>query len=674
MPTTVISVTADSAYIPARRRWAAPVAAILLLAAVTLATYWPTFHNGFIWDDDRYIESNIELLNLPGLGHIWTNHGTDQYYPLTYSTFWLEYQLFRANPFVYHLDNLILHVGVALMLWRILRRLRIPGAYVAALIFAVHPVQVESVAWATERKNVLSALLYLLSLVAYLRTPWGRQVTDDAAPSSRPWLWYALSLLLFFAALLSKTVTSTLPAAILLLVWWRRGRIRLRDVVPLLPMFAAGVAMGSLTRWIEQHHVGAVGPIYSFTPIERLCIAGRALWFYLYKLVLPHPLAFIYPRWHSELDHRAWLALFPLSAAVVLVALGSLRHRLGRGPITVALFYVGTLIPALGFFNVYPMRYSFVADHFQYLAAIAPIVIANAAIARYFNRSVAVSFAVVAIAACHFLAYHQCNIYRDRLTLWRDTLTKNPDSPMVHINYGQELFAAHNLAGADAEFRQAVRLAPDSPAPYLCMGTLASAYKDWPTAIRCYTRALELMPDSAERVLHNLRADPYYHLGLAYAALANRTAAAGDPSNAARYRQAAIDNFQTAITIIPNYELAMLSLGQLYNSEHNFDQAVAQFRQAKTANPDSLSAREGLGNALCAQGRLDDALAEYREMLGIEPGNAVALNNIGAIFIIQGRLRDAVYCFQSALQSRPNFEDARKNLQKALALQKAGGH
>ena len=344
----------------------------LFLVAATVLAYQPVWHAGFIWDDDVYVTNNLTLRSVDGLRQIWCKlTATPQYYPLVHTSFWLEYHLWGLNPVGYHVVNVLLHALAAILLWRVLVRLQLPGAWLAAGIFALHPVAVESVAWVTERKNVLAAVFYFAAALAYLR---GRRRERMAESKSGVSLrWYFLAFALFVAALLSKTTACSLPAAMLLVIWWKRGRIAGRDVWPLLPFFAAGVALGLVTSWLERTHVGAQGPEWAFSFPERCLIAGRAVWFYAGKLFWPANLTFIYPRW--QINTGAWWQwIFPVAALAVVAVLWRLRRRIGRGPLVAVLFFGGTLLPALGFTNVYPMRYSFVADHFQYLASVGLIV------------------------------------------------------------------------------------------------------------------------------------------------------------------------------------------------------------------------------------------------------------------------------------------------------------
>lgn len=256
--------------------------AVVLFVVVFLA-YLPAWHGGFIWDDDAHV-TRPKLRCWEGLFRIWFEPGaTQQYYPLVHGTFWLEHWLWGDDPTGYHLVNLALHAGSAFLVALILRRLAVPGAFLAAVVFALHPVHVESVAWITEMKNTLSAVFYLSAMLCYLRF-------DE----NRGGRWYAAALGLFLLALLSKTVTATLPAALLVIFWWRRGRLDWRsDVLPLAPFLLLGAVSGLFTAWVERTINGAEGAEFQFSLVERCLIAGRAIWFYLGKLLWPADLIFI---------------------------------------------------------------------------------------------------------------------------------------------------------------------------------------------------------------------------------------------------------------------------------------------------------------------------------------------------------------------------------------------
>ncbi len=446
--------------IPGRR---SILAAALLLAALVVA-YVPAIQGGFVWDDQDYVVQNENLRSLAGLGRLWTDpHSLPQYYPLVATSFWLEYRLWELEPAGYHLVNVLLHGIASILFWRVLVVLGVRGAWVAAAVFALHPVNVESVAWITERKNTLSAVFFLATALVYLRYA----LSEGPRSVRRERLLYVGSLVLFTAALLSKTTASTLPPAILVIVWWKRGRITLGDVVPLLPLFLAAVVLGLNTAQLERTHVGAIGPEWDFSLADRWLIAGRAVWFYLGKLAFPHPQMFFYPRW--EVDAGVWWQhLFPLTAVGLVVLLWALRGRIGRGPLAALLFFGGTLFPALGFFDTYFMRYSFVADHWQYLACMGPIalVVSAAALAldRLGGRRLQVAAAGAVLGGFGVLTWQQAGIYRDEETLWREAIASNPAAWAAHANLGLIHIAAGRFEDALESHAQALEHNPDDSA------------------------------------------------------------------------------------------------------------------------------------------------------------------------------------------------------------------
>ncbi|MGD1277034.1 MAG: tetratricopeptide repeat protein [Tepidisphaeraceae bacterium] len=578
------------------------------LLVIVLAVYLPVMRSGgFIWDDPQYVTANPTLRDLGGLAAIWI-HPTSipQYYPLVHTTFWIEYHLWGLRPRGYHIDNVLLHAAAAILLWRFLRRLGIPGSLLAAAFFAVHPVNVESVAWITERKNVLSAVFYFLSAHAYLRFASNNLRSNRFVAGA-----YVLSLAFFVAALLSKSVTCSLPAAILLLILWRHGNLRWRDVLPPLPFFAAGLAMAATTAILETRHVGAAGREWNWTFADRCLIAGRALWFYAFKLLWPARLSFIYPMWtRMHLAQRPGLIAFPASAAGVLAALWLLRRRLGRGPLVAVLFFFGTLLPALGFINIYPMRYSLVADHFQYLAAIGLFVLAAAILHR---RLLTRAVAWAALVLLAILTVQQQVIYKNAIDLWQDTLAKNPHSFMVWGNLGDQY----------ADLSNDQNLAPAQRAFYRSQ------------ARNCYTKLIELAPD--QPIAH-------YKWGIV-------KEYDGD-------LEAARAEFAKALEIEPQFAPAMDSMGVVLMQLHRPDEAMQFYRRAIAIDPRFAELRFHYGIALEGAGEFDQAIDQYVAATLLKPNYAEAEFNLANLLVVQKHRSDlALRYYADAVAQHPGRAD-----------------
>jgi tetratricopeptide (TPR) repeat protein len=478
----------------------------LLLVFATIAAYLPVFFAGFIWDDDAYVTNNPLLTAPDGLWRIWFDPlATPQYYPMVHTTFWIEYHLWGLYPMGFHIVNVVIHILGALLFWRVLTVLKVPGAWLAAAIFALHPVQVETVAWVTERKNVLSTFFYFASALACLKFYGLENGNEEGRRRNQGCLYAAFAL--FVAALLSKTVACSLPATVLLVIWWKRGRLQLRDVLPMLPFFAVGMALGLGTAWIEKHHVGAQGSEWALTFPERCLIAGRALCFYVGKLVWPVHLIFMYPRWIIN-SGLWWQWLFPVADVAVVLGLWLARHRIGRGPLVAVLFFCGTLIPALGFVNVYPMLYSFVADHFQYLACAGLIALASAGIVKAFGNDGNVKlflkpvFCGGLLLTLGILTWRQCGMYTNAEVLWRTTIQRNPGSWMAQVNLGNLLLWGGRTDEAIAHYKRCLEINPDVVSAYYDLGVVSAQTGHAKDAIMYYHKALQLQPDLINACKH----------------------------------------------------------------------------------------------------------------------------------------------------------------------------
>lgn len=596
----------------------------LAIAVLTFVVYIPALGNGFVWDDDQYVTENETLRTLDGLRQIWLEPGaTPQYYPATYSTFWIEYQLWQLHPFGYHLVNVVLHSIVAALLGIVLRRLSIPGAWLAAAVFAVHPVHVESVAWITERKNVLSGVFYLSSILAYLRFA---RMDCRPYPVRRAWSSYVLALLLFAVALLSKTAIVTLPAVLVLLLWWKRDRLRWGDVLPVVPLFVLAAGMSAVTVWVEARHVGAQGEEWTLSMPGRCLLAGRILWFYLGKLIWPTNLTYIYYRWQIDVT-LWWQYLFPLGAVAGLVVLWLYRGRIGRVPLVAALYFAGTLAPVLGFFNVYFMRYSYVADHFQYIASIGPIV-AFAALAGKMLRRPArparrrsgptpatlskpgVRWVIpgVYLAILGTLAWNQQRAYKNAETLWRDTLAKNPSAWMAHNNLGNLLIDQGKLEEALEHLTRAVELKPDFAEAHGGKGIILARMGRLDEAIKHFRARLEFR-----------RGTPMAHTNLALA-LARKGVA-----------DEAYEHFTRALALDGDFIDAHQGLGILLARQGRAAEAVAHFHAVARLRSDDAEAHYNLGNMLARLGRTEEAAAAFRRTLEIAPSHVGARRALSAL-------------------------------------------
>jgi Tfp pilus assembly protein PilF len=668
-------VTAIPALNPTAQPWAFVAIIILTLASYSYLFY---SHAGFIWDDPDYVVNNQNLRTLRGLFDTWFHPTTlPQYYPLVHTTYWIEYHLWGLEPLGYHAVNVALHTISALLLWRLLKRLEVSGAWFAAAIFAVHPVMVESVAWVTERKNVLSMVFYLLSMGVYLKgvgfrvSGVGEETTEPPKPYTLNPKPYTLAFVLFLAALFSKTVTASLPAAILLILWWKRGRLRWRDVLPLIPFFIIGIAMSQYTAWLEVHHVGADGTHVAelrLGALQRVLIAGRAIWFYASTLVWPTNLSFIYPRWEPIDSHILWQWLFPIGVVIVVAMLILLTWLRGisRGVLTAVLFFCGTLFPALGFVNVYPMRFSFVADHFQYHASIGLVTLGAALLCRAMRLLKPTaqpwawrSFVVCIIAALGYLTWSRTHAYVNAETLWRDTLKKNDTGWMVYVNLGKVLADKDQVDEAQQLYEKALELRPDLHDTHtlvaMMLGMRAQKEQEKPhpdpQAVRTFNNEAIAELNKALDIKEDF-APAHYTLGQIY-------------SHQAKINDA-IRELSRAIEIAPDYAKPHFELAKLLEMRGDLSNAIYHYERAVVSEPEWFEARYNLGTACLAARRYDQAAAELSEATRIKPDAAEAWTNLGAAQLHLGMRGAAIDSYKRALRINPNLPQARRSLDVLL--------
>ena len=599
----------------------------LILATVTILAYQPAWHGGLLWDDDNCTTPR-ELRSLDGLSRIWFQpRATAQYYPLVYTSYWVQQRLWGDSTTGYHLVNLLLHIGCAVLVLKILRFLRVPGAELAAIIFALHPVNVETVAWIAERKNVLSGIFALGATLCYLKFDKRRDLEVPSRDSStsfhsarndrkqRSRVSYALAIGLFLLGLLSKTAIVTLPLAWLVTFWWKRGMISWRrDVVPSLPFFFLSAVGGLVTRWFENVGIGYKETILDLSLLDRCLIAGRAFWFQLGNLLWPSNLMFVYPRWEIN-DGVWWQYLFPLAVFGLLGILWSLR-RWSRAPLAGVLIYIAVLLPSLGFLNIYYFVYSFVADHWQYLACLGIItpcasgIVLLAGHFKHWQGWLEPGVTLLVAGTLFLLTSHQSRMYSDIETLYRTTIARNPGCWMAEVNLGSILYTANRIPEAMNLFNQAMRIKP---------------------------------------------AVAHYSLGNAL--VQSRTSEA-------------IAEYREALRIDPDYAEAHNNLGSVLLQTGRATEAIHEYEQALRIDPAYAKAHNNLGNALLQTGRAPEAIDHYKEALRIAPTSAGAHNNLAAALTQTGQLSEAIQQLYAALRINPIDIDARNNLKKLEALQK----
>jgi len=440
---------------PARRLhgWPPATGAVVILVAVG-TVYAPAFRADYVlFDDTDYIPQNPYVVSPDGLWRIWfARHDYPPnvpYYPLTFTTHWLEYRLWGSRPAGYHIVNVVLHAANTLLVWLLLRRLSVPGAFFAALWFAVHPLHVPSVAWLAERKNVLSVFFYLLALLAWLRFVRG--------PG---WKWYAAALGCFVLGLLSKTIVCTLPAVLVLWIGWR-GRATWRRTLPaVIPFAVVAMVFAYLTTLHEHGMLEGAELRFDLSLTQRLLLAGRAFWFYAQKLLWPAGLMPLYPRWNIDPRH-GWEYVFPASAVGALVLAWWLRRESGAGLLVTLLFLGISLAPTLGLVDFGYMGHSFVADHFMYLPSIGPLAGVAAlfnVVARYARppvRSALFAMGILAALGLAGLARARSETYRNAITFWSAAAARNP-GPTTYSALGEAYYLDRQYGRAEQLLRQAL--------------------------------------------------------------------------------------------------------------------------------------------------------------------------------------------------------------------------
>jgi tetratricopeptide (TPR) repeat protein len=641
-PATVPARVTAAPSVAASPAWRA--AAIILL---TFVAYLPALRAGFVWDDDTHLINNVVLQDW-GLYRAWFTAEPPNYWPLTWSSYWLEHQLWGLEPFGYHLTNLLLHTASSLLMWQILLRLGIPCAWLSALLFAIHPVNVESVAWIAQRKNALSLIFYLLAVLLYLRFEDRHDLhlenrhdlhleDSDGARS------YRLAVVSFLCSMLAKGAAATMPVVLLILAWWRRGAIRGLDVRRSLPFFAIAAAMSGVE--IAFQYLRSIGDTVVRTDnfFARLAGAGWEIWFYAYKALWPTDLCFIYPRWN--IDPTSWLSYLPGVAAAGLLALAwRFRTSWGR-PLVFGLgYFIVTLAPVLGFIDFYFLRYSFVADHYQYVSIIGVIALATAGGATLLGRAPAApwlgrALAASVVAALMLLSWQRSLAFYDAETLWRDTIAKNPNDFTAHYNLASRLYEAGDTNAAMHHYRQALRIWPASPTAHNNLGIALRSQGHLDAAIQHFERALETTPRAAEP-----------HSNLASTLLTKGRV------------EEAIQHFRAALASNPTLAGTHRALGIALQSQQHATQAAHHLREALRLDPESPATLNALALLLATS-----ASPEVRD-----PAEALRLARRASALTKRPKAR-TLHALAVANAALGHFDAARQNIRAAQNLAEATG-
>ena len=680
-----------------------------VLGVVVAASYFPALLGEFVWDD--FLLTKLKAVSTwSGIWQIWFDPSAaylqrdaveGHYWPLLYTTFWLEHKLWGFHPMGYHALNLLLHFVNTALLWRLLLRLGVPGAFFAAAVFAVHPLHVESVAWVISRKDLLSALFYLTAFFMWMRF--------IEVPRPRR---YVAALLLFAAALLCKSIAITLPAALLILQWWRVGRIAPRDFVLAAPFFLVGFVVGGFDIWFYKSQTALS---FDYSIYERALIASRALWFYAEKLLWPVNLAVIYPHW--EVDAAGLLGwVYVIAAVAVAATLWTLRHRIGRGPFACALFFAVTLSPTLGFIDYSYMGHSFVADRFQYLAGIGAIVLFASVATRAVNRLSPAANKVAKCAALALLAllgvatWNQTGVYKNEISLFSHVISHNPGSWAAHQNVGMALLRLSRFEEAEKYLRNsleifplnvkafrnmgealkgqeryeeslkwygtAVRAEPDEPLNHAGIGTVFFQMERYPEAVSSIKRALELQPDfETAPALHSLIAQGLRKMGLhdeadRHFALSVKLGREMNPGNPGVFFSRAEDLrgrklheeslrwYRSAIEVDPDFALAYAGMGDSLYQLGRHAEAVLSMKRALELEPDfpmASTLRHLMGRALRGMGPLHDTQEQTNHTLESGSGDAGTLFSRAEELREQKRYEESLRWYQDAIRANPDF-------------------
>jgi tetratricopeptide (TPR) repeat protein len=640
------------------------VSVCVLLALAVFAVFGQTLGYEFVnFDDGLYVYQNAVVmkgLTFQGVSYVFTHQMCDFYHPLTMMSLMLDNQVYGLHPIGYHLTNVLLHATTTVLLFLVLRQMMgartdksagtartqagalWPSAFVAA-VFAIHPLRAESVAWVTERKDVLSGLFFVLTLGAYVRY----------SRTSFSLVRYLTVIFLFALGLLSKPSLVTLPFLLLLLDYWPLGRMQpaasrsrfkvlFRPIIEKIPLFALSAASSVATILTQQHLLATVGEL---PLLSRMGYAVVSYVVYLGQMFYPGNLAVLYPFTQKSLLLPEVVLALTLVACISAGVLALQR----RCPYLVVgwLWYLGMLVPMIGLVHVGTVAR---ADRFTYLAQIGVcIMVAWAAWDlsvpwRYGRRILGVGAlsVIVTLMSC---AWKQTSYWRNSESLWTHTLACTVNNAAAYNGLGYAILQKGSVDEAIIYFQKALQINPNYAEAQLNLGIALLQKGSVDEAIAHFQKVLQIDPNFAEG-----------HLNLGYALL-----------EMGRVDEA-IAQFQKALQIRPDFAEAHNNLGNALLQKGNVDEAIVHCQKALQINPNIAEAHNNLANALFQKGNVDEAIAHYRQALQIRPDFAEAHNNLGNALLQKGNVDEAIAHYQQALQIRPDFAEALNKLAWVLAI------
>jgi tetratricopeptide (TPR) repeat protein len=711
--------TGASASVVARPCFPAWLLAVLL-ALVTIATYWPATRHDFVnYDDNIYVTSNVHVQNgltLESIKWAFLNPVSANWHPLTMLSHMLDCQLFGLKPWGHHLTNLLLHALNTVLVFVLLRSMTgaLWRSLMVAALFGLHPLHVESVAWVAERKDVLSAFFGLLALWTYARF-----AEESRTQGDRSKLFYGLTLLFFAFGLMSKAMLVTMPCVLLLLDYWPLQRFKLQGpgfrvqslVLEKIPFFVMAAAV-SVVTFVMQRQGGTVKTVENLPLGARVGNALVSFCRYLGKLFWPTDLAVFYPH------PGYWPLAEVLLAGVLLAGISALLFMQRRQyPFLLMgwLWFIGTLVPVIGLVQVGEQA---MADRYTYIPALGVLILAIwgayelARRWRYHEIALSVSGSV-AIVLCLALTRQQLGYWQDSETLFRHTLKVTENNYIAHNNLGDALFNKGQTGEAISQYQEAIRSKPDYADAHYNLGIALLKKGQTDEAISQYQEAIRLKSDYAET--HNnlgiallkkgqtneaisqyqeairLKSDyaeAHNNLGNALIKKGQTDEAISQYQEAIRlksdYAEAhynlgivlfnkgqvgeAISQYQEAIRSKPDYAEAHYNLGIALLKKGQTDEAISQYQEAIRLKPDYAEAHYNLGNALIKKGQTDEAISQYQEAIRLKSDDADAHNNLGVALFNKGQTDKAISQFQEAIRLKPDYADAQSNLAMALKL------